>query len=84
MVDRLSSLEEGAEATFGDILLIENDGNVKIGTPFVEGATLTVKVLGHPRGKKIIAFKFKRRKGFHKKKGSRRALTNIEIVSING
>lgn len=84
LVDRLSSLEEGAEATFGDILLIENDGNVKIGTPFVEGASVTVKVLGHPRRAKVVAFKFKRRKGFHKKKGSRRALTNIEVVSING
>ncbi len=83
-VDHLGSLEEGAEATFGDILLIENDGKVKVGTPFVEGASITVKVLSHSRAKKVIAFKFKRRKGFHKKKGFRRSLTNIEIVSING
>lgn len=83
LVDHLSSLEEGAEATFSDILLIENDGKVKIGTPIISGASITAKVIGHPRGKKVIAFKFKRRKGFHKKKGSRRAFTDIEIVSIN-
>lgn len=83
LVDRLSTLEEGAEATFDNVLLIENDGKVKIGTPLVKGATITAKVVGHPRGAKVIAFKFKRRKGFHKKKGSRRALTDIEITSIN-
>lgn len=81
-VDYISSLEEGAEATFTDVLLIENDGNVKIGTPFIEGATVKAKVIEHAREKKVIAFKFKRRKGFHKKKGSRKAVTRIEITAI--
>lgn len=53
--------------------MVENDGNVTLGTPTVAGATVSAKVVSQFRDKKIIAFKFKRRKGFHKKKGSRRA-----------
>lgn len=48
--------------------MVENDGKVTVGTPMVEGATVSAKVVSQFRGKKIIAFKFKRRKGFHKKK----------------
>ena len=66
----------------GDVIDVENDGNVTLGSPTVEGATVSAKVVSQFRGKKIIAFKFKRRKGFHKKKGSRRAMTKLEITDI--
>ena len=72
-----------AEASFDQVLMVENDGKVTVGTPMVEGATVSAKVVSQFRGKKIIAFKFKRRKGFHKKKGSRRAMTKLEITAIN-
>ena len=62
--------------------MVENDGNVILGSPTVEGATVSAKVVSQFRGKKIIAFKFKRRKGFHKKKGPRRAMTKLEITDI--
>ena len=82
-VECINTLEEGAEASFDQVLMVENDGKVTVGTPMVEGATVSAKVVSQFRGKKIIAFKFKRRKGFHKKKGSRRAMTKLEITAIN-
>jgi large subunit ribosomal protein L21 len=67
-----------------DVLLVGEGENVKIGTPTVEGASVFVKVLNQYRGPKGIAFKFKRRKGFHKTKGFRRSLTTLEVTSIAG
>ncbi len=83
-VDRISGLEKDGETTFDKVLLVENEGATTVGTPTVAGATVTAKVLDpEARGVKGIAFKFKRRKGFHKKKGFRAALTKVEITAIN-
>ncbi|MEG0024703.1 MAG: 50S ribosomal protein L21 [Akkermansia sp.] len=82
-VECINSLAEGTDTVFEEVLIVENEGNVTIGTPVVAGATVSAKVVSQFRGKKIIAFKFKRRKGFHKKKGSRRAMTKLEITGIN-
>ena len=65
-------------------LLVGEGETVKIGAPVVEGASVTVKVLNQYRGPKGVAFKFKRRKGFHKTKGFRRSLTTLEVTSIAG
>jgi large subunit ribosomal protein L21 len=67
-----------------DALLVGDGGNIRIGAPVVEGASVTAKVIGQFRGPKGVAFKFKRRKGFHKTKGFRRSLTKLEITSIQG
>ncbi len=75
------NLDEGTKLEFAPLLVGEG-GDVQIGAPVVDGATVTATVLGNLRGPKGIAFKFKRRKGFHKTKGFRRALTKIEINSI--
>ncbi len=83
-VDRISGVEKDGEITFDKVLLVENDGATTVGTPTVAGATVTAKVLdAEARGAKGVAFKFKRRKGFHKKKGFRAALTKVEITAIN-
>ncbi len=83
-VDRISGLEKDGETTFDKVLLIEDGETTTVGTPTVAGATVTAKVLEpEARGAKGIAFKFKRRKGFHKKIGFRAALTKVEITSIN-
>lgn len=74
--------EEGSEATFSEVLLVNDGSSVKVGQPLVDGATVTAKVVEQFRGKKGIAFKFKRRKGYHKTKGFRRHLTKLEITSI--
>lgn len=76
-------LEVGSEAKF-DVLLVGEGGSIKIGAPTVSGASITAKVVDQFRGKKGVAFKFKRRKGFHKTKGFRRSLTKLEITSIVG
>ena len=75
--------EVGSEAKFDEVLLV-NDGTAPtVGTPTVAGAAVTAKVVEQFRGKKGIAFKFKRRQGYHKTKGYRRHLTKLEITSIS-
>jgi large subunit ribosomal protein L21 len=64
------------------VLLIDNDKEVKVGTPNVEGAKVSVKVINHLKGDKVIVFKKKRRKGFQKKNGHRQYLTKISIEDI--
>ena len=82
-VHRLAGAEEGAQIEFDSVLLVDNDGQVKIGTPKVEGAKVTAKVLSHLKGDKVIIFKKKRRKTFERKNGHRQYLTQIQIESIN-
>jgi len=72
-----------AEIQF-DVLLVGEGDSVKIGTPTVAGASVTTKVISQFRGPKGVAFKFKRRKGFHKTKGFRRSLTKLEVTAIAG
>ena len=71
-----------SEISFDEVLLVNDGSTTKVGAPVVEGATVKAKVLDQFRGKKGIAFKFKRRKGYHKTKGYRRHLTKLEIVSV--
>lgn len=81
-VHRLAA-EEGAQVEFDNILLVDNEGSVKIGTPKLEGAKVTAKVLAHVRADKVIIFKKKRRKTFERKNGHRQCMTQIQIESIN-
>ena len=74
--------EEGASVAFDKVLLVENDGNVTVGAPAIEGAEVTAKVLGHLKGEKVIVFKKKRRKGYRVKNGHRQSLTEIQIEGI--
>lgn len=74
--------EVGSSVSFDKVLLIDNDGAVKVGTPYVEGASVKAKVTEHLKGNKVIVFKKIRRKGFDKKNGHRQCLTQIEIESI--
>ncbi|MFV0364977.1 MAG: 50S ribosomal protein L21 [Mangrovibacterium sp.] len=82
-VHRLDA-EVGAEVKFDKVLLVDNDGKIAIGTPIVEGASVSAKVLDHLKGDKVIVFKKKRRKGYKKRNGHRQYLTQILIQSING
>ncbi|MEE2700237.1 MAG: 50S ribosomal protein L21 [Bacteroidota bacterium] len=81
-VHRLDS-KEGEKVTFDNVLLIEADGKVKVGTPKVSGAKVTAKVLAHLKGDKVIVFKKKRRKGYKVKNGHRQHLSKIEIQKID-
>ena len=80
-VHRLSG-EEGTSLSFDKILLTDNDGQVKVGTPVVEGAVVSAKILKHLQDDKVIVFKKKRRKGYQVKNGHRQYLTQIEIEDI--
>lgn len=81
-VEKLDA-ELDAELTF-DVLMVGEGESIKVGAPLVSGASVTAKVILQHRGPKGVAFKFKRRKGFHKTKGFRRHLTKLEIVSVAG
>lgn len=81
-VHRLEA-EEGAQVEFENVLLVEDGSNIKIGTPKLEGAKVTAKVLSHLKGDKVIIFKKRRRKTYRKKNGHRQYLTQIQIESIN-
>ena len=80
-VHRLKA-EEGATINFDKVLLVDNDGSVKIGAPYVDGASVKATVLTHLKGDKVIVFKKKRRKGYSKKNGHRQCLTQIKIEEI--
>ncbi len=82
-VHRLNA-EEGSSVDFDKVLLVDNDGAVAVGTPTVEGAKITAKVLSHLKGDKVIVFKKKRRKGYQKRNGHRQYLTQVQVESIVG
>jgi large subunit ribosomal protein L21 len=75
--------EEGAKLSFDKVLLIDDENNdVKVGTPTVEGATIEASVISHVRGDKVLVFKKKRRKGYQKMTGHRQDFTQILINDI--
>ncbi len=80
-VHRLAG-EEGAKVSFDRVLLLDDNGNVTLGAPAIEGASVEAKVLKHLKGDKVIVFKKKRRKGYKKKNGHRQYLTQILIEGI--
>ena len=76
-------LESGAEVTFDQVLAVAGeDGKLNIGTPMVDGAKVSAKVLDNFRAKKIVVFKMKRRKGYRRTIGHRQNLTRVEITAI--
>lgn len=74
--------EAGASIELNDVLLLDNNGKVTIGSPKVDGASVQAKVLNHLKGDKVIVFKKKRRKGYRKSNGHRQSFTKIQIESI--
>jgi len=72
-----------SEVTFNSVLMVGDAKGVKVGTPEVEGAKVTVKVLEHVRHDKVIVFKKKIRKGYRKKAGHRQQYTKIEVLKIS-
>ncbi|MCI9369471.1 MAG: 50S ribosomal protein L21 [Lachnospiraceae bacterium] len=75
-------VEAGETYTFNQVLLVSGD-EMKIGAPFVENATVEADVIDNIKSKKIIVYKFKRKTGYHKKKGHRQQLTAVKITKIN-
>lgn len=80
-VHRLDN-KEGSKVEFDNVLLIDNEGKVKVGAPAISGAKVTAKVVSHLKGDKVVVFKKKRRKGYKVKNGHRQAFTEILIQKI--
>ena len=80
-VHRLAG-DEGSSLSFDKILLTDNDCQVKVGPPVVEGAAVSATILKHLKDDKVIVFKKKRRKGYQVKNGHRQCLTQIQIDEI--
>ena len=80
-VHRLAN-EEGSKVSFDKVLLLDDNGNITLGAPAIEGASVEAKVLQHLKGDKVIVFKKKRRKGYKKRNGHRQYLTQIVIEGI--
>ncbi|MBN6887866.1 large subunit ribosomal protein L21 [Cytobacillus horneckiae] len=76
------NVEAGEAVTFDKVLFVGGD-SVKVGSPVVEGATVTAKVEKQGRAKKITVFKYKAKKNYHKKQGHRQPYTKVVIEKIN-
>ncbi len=82
-VEKLSG-EIGSSITLDDVLMIGGDGDVKVGTPKVDGAQITGTIIAQGRGQKIRVFKMKRRKGYRRSQGHRQDYTEIRVDEIRG
>src|SRR6266853_108849 len=82
----LLDVEAGKTTTFGDVLMFVDGKDLTHGNPLIAGARVTAEVVEQRKDKKVIAFKFKRRKGYHRTVGLRRKLTRVKIkgISIGG
>ncbi len=82
-VEKLS-LDPGAKVEITDVLMVENDGSTKVGTPNVENASVSASVIEHKKRKTVLIFKKSRRKNYRRKNGHRQIMTILKIDSIKG
>lgn len=75
--------EPGGTVTLDRVLLLQMEGDLKLGTPYVTGATITATVLSEAKGRKILVFKKKRRKQYRRTKGHRQIFTSLKIDQIS-
>ena len=81
-IDRIDTGDEKT-ITFNRVLLVGGDGEPRIGTPAVAGASVTGSILGEVKGKKVRTVRYHRRKGFHKTIGHRQKYVSVKITGIN-
>ncbi len=74
--------EEGAKVEFDQVMLIDDNGKIKVGAPIIKGSKVSGTILGHVKGDKVIIFKKKRRKGYKVKNGHRQNFTQVLIENI--
>jgi len=82
LIDR----EVGADdktVTFDRVLLVGGEGDPRLGTPIVAGATVTADVIGPAKGPKVISVKYRRRKGYRRKIGHRQSYYSVKVTGIN-
>lgn len=81
-VELIEGAKAGDQIELGRVLALNDGSGLKLGTPVVEGASVKAEVVEEFRGKKVVAFKKKRRKGYHKKIGHRQDLLRVKVVSV--
>ena len=82
-VERLAA-EVGEKVRLDRVMLVSRDGQVSLGKPFLDGASVTVTVTAQDRGPKVLVFKKKKRKGYRRTKGHRQSYTSIRVEAIEG
>ncbi len=82
-VEKLDA-EAGETVTFDSVLMVGSEGDVKVGSPLVEGATVTAEVMEQIKDKKVMIFKKRRRHNSRRKRGHRQQLSVIKITDIKG
>ncbi|MHB9096812.1 MAG: 50S ribosomal protein L21 [Syntrophales bacterium] len=75
--------EKGDAVVFDQVLMVEKEGDIRIGRPVLEGAKVVGEILAQTKAAKLIVFKMKKRKGYHKKNGHRQQLTSMKIKEIS-
>jgi large subunit ribosomal protein L21 len=78
----LLHVDEDATVTIDKVLLVENNGDIQVGQPFVSGATVEGTVMRHLRGRKVLVYKMKPKKKTRKKRGHRQEITRLMVNSI--
>ena len=81
-VEKLDSQADDA-VTFDEVLLVGDDNETQVGTPFVKGAKVEGKVLAQVKSRKIVVYKYKAKKNERKKQGHRQPYTKVEITAVN-
>jgi large subunit ribosomal protein L21 len=76
-------VEVGTDIDFSEVLLVSDGADLQVGEPFVSGAKVSAEVVDQFKDDKVIAFKFRRRKGYHRTVGHRRQLTRLKIKTIS-
>ena len=76
--------EVGDTVRFDKVMLVNRDGEVALGKPYVDGASVTAKVMEQGRGRKILVFKKKRRKQYRRTRGHRQSFTAVKVEAIEG
>ena len=82
-VEKLAS-DVDYEVVFDQVLAVVNDGDVKVGSPVVEGAKVTAKVLEQGKEKKVLVFKYKAKSDYRRRQGHRQPYTKVVIEKIEG
>ncbi len=82
-VERLV-VDSGSDISLDRVLLVSDNGSTRVGTPVVDGATVSARVDNHFRGEKIVVFKYKPKKRYRRRTGHRQALTRLTITGISG
>ena len=83
VLNRYPETAAGSKIEINEVLTIGEGNEFKLGSPFVNGAKVTATVLENKRGRKVVIFKKKKRKGYHRRRGHRQELSVIKIDSIN-